>query len=298
MECLECLECPRLPDFSGQEDSPDCPKFRVSKRDSLRLSPDALWAPGVVLTASVRGLSIVSRGAGGVTELQAWTEFHSLIVKASSEQRPPRWFMFQVPQNVDSPAVVRSRNSVQPAQGAHLWWALCSLPTLISPSAPLSCLPVASPPTLRSWACLACGLQWCWVWLRLFMNSQTKPMQANNWLPSSWHSVPGRRWQSSPRSPESHQLLTVTSWGPLLGRGGLPWVMGVQDCSGPGGLSWSRKAASLRRSQWLGTNVTSTGSKREADPVFVTYSRCFDLWTRECSSAWLAFSLLSYSLSV
>ena len=28
--------------------------------------------------------------------------------------------------------------------------------------------------------------------------------------------------------------VTVTSWGPVLGRRGLPWVMGVQDCSGPG----------------------------------------------------------------
>ena len=85
---MQCLERPRLPEFNGQEDSPDCPKFRVSKRDSLRLSPDALRAPDVVLTASVRSLSIVSQGAGGVTELQAWTEFHSLIVSPS--HRGPR----------------------------------------------------------------------------------------------------------------------------------------------------------------------------------------------------------------
>lgn len=35
--------------------------------------------------------------------------------------------MFQVPQNMDAPAVVRSRNSVQPAQGARLWWGLYSV---------------------------------------------------------------------------------------------------------------------------------------------------------------------------
>ena len=73
---------------------------------------------------------------------------------------------------------------------------------------------------------------------------------------------------------------------PALGYGGpgLFWARGF--C--PGG----EKAASLRRSQWLGSNVTSTGLKREADPVFAIYSRCSDLWTRECSSAWPAFSVI------
>ena len=160
MSPLQCLERPRLPEFNGQEDSPDCPKFRVSKRDSLRLSPDALRAPDVVLTASVRSLSIVSRGAGGVTELQAWTEFHSLIVKASSEQRPPRWFMFHVPRNVDTPAVVRSRNSSTSSRSSSLVGPLfCAHPysSLCPPVLPAR----ASPLPLRSWACQAGGLQWC-----------------------------------------------------------------------------------------------------------------------------------------
>lgn len=38
--------------------------------------------------------------------------------------------------------LLSDRETVQPAQGAHLRWDLCSVPTLISPSALLSCLPV------------------------------------------------------------------------------------------------------------------------------------------------------------
>lgn len=66
------------------------------------------------------------------------------MVNASSQQRPPKWFMFQVPQTMDAPAVVRSRNSVQPAQGARLWWGLYSVPphsSLCTPVLPAHAFP-------------------------------------------------------------------------------------------------------------------------------------------------------------
>lgn len=228
------LECPRLPDFSGQEDSPDCPKFRVSRGipwDSVALT---FLSPGVVLTASVRGLSIVSRGAGGVTELPGLDRVSQLIVKASSEQRPPRWFMSQVPQ-----MCIHLLLSDRETQFNQLKELISGGPLVPCPHPYFSSAPCPACPCLPTHPEIL-GLPGLWaaVSARVGSNSSwtLKPNPCRQ-ITDSHH--PDTQFRQAltvqPRSTQNpSQLWLWPASGPLLSRG-LPWLWGCRTVLGQRG---------------------------------------------------------------